>query len=101
MLDRTTPPPFIKSTSFELITPVKKQAQKSSPIYFIGGGEQDVIKLELLFPAGTWYEKIGGASYFTGNLITKGTTRKTSYEIAQLFDLYGASIEVNASLDLV
>lgn len=101
MLDRTIAPPFKRSTSFELIKPQKQVLKGGAESYFILGGTQDVSKLEIIFPAGRWVEKVWGASYFTSNLLSKGTKRKTSFELAHLLDLYGAHLEISPGLDSV
>jgi predicted Zn-dependent peptidase len=101
MLDRTLAPPFIRSTSFDLIKPVKTVLANGAELYFVLGGSQNVCKVELIFPAGRWYEKAWGAGYFTSQMLSKGTKGKTSYEIAQAFDHYGAHLEVNAGMDFI
>jgi zinc protease len=101
MLDRKTPPPFVYSTSFDLIKPVTSRLPNNIDVFFIHGGEQEVIKIELVFKAGRWFEQIAGVSYFTSNLLTKGTTAKTSFEISRIFELYGAHIEIQPGLDFV
>lgn len=60
-----------------------------------------MIKIELVFRAGRWFEQPWGAAYFTANLLSKGTLQKSSFEIAQTFDRYGAHLEVNPGLDIV
>jgi len=101
MLDRTLAPPFNRDTSFDLIHPAKNILGNGAEVYFILGGTQDVCKVELIFPAGRWFEKVWGASYFSSQLLSKGTKNKSSYDIAQLFDQYGAHVEINAGLDFV
>ena len=101
MLDRTLAPPFNRSTSFELIEPLKAVSANGAEIYYVLGGTQEVCKIEMIFPAGRWFEKVWGASYFSSQLISKGTKTKSSFEIAQLFDQFGAHLEVNASMDFV
>jgi zinc protease len=101
MLDRTLVPPFNRSTSFVLIEPLKDTTRKGAEVYFVLGGEQDVCKVELIFPAGRWYEKAWGASYFSSQLLSKGTKTKSSFELAELFDGYGAHLELNAGMDFV
>lgn len=101
MLDRTVAPDFVKSNVFNLIQPDRKKLSNGMDIFFIPGGSQDVLKIELVFKAGRWHESKWGASYFTSNQLSKGTKSKSSYEIAQLFDRYGAHFEVNAGLDNV
>ena len=101
MLDRTLAPPFNRSTSFELIQPQKRILEGGAEAYFTLGGTQEVSKVEIVFAAGRWVEKNWGASYFTSNLLSKGTKKKTSSEIAHLLDLYGAHLEINPGLDFV
>jgi zinc protease len=101
MLDRTLAPPFNRSTTFELLQPQKKILSGGAESYFVLGGTQEVCKLELVFPAGRWVENTWGASYFTANLLSKGTKKKKSFEIAHLLDLYGAHLEINPGLDHV
>ena len=101
MLDRTLVPPFNRSTSFVLIEPEKHNTRNGAEVFFVLGGSQEVCKVELIFPAGRWYEKAWGASYFSSQLISKGTKTKSSFEIAELFDGYGAHLEVNAGMDFV
>lgn len=101
MLDRTIPPPFVKTTSFDLITPEETRLSNGSSVYFISGGFQEVLKIELLFEAGRWYEEIPGTAYFTGQLLSKGTLDKNSFEIAHIFDRYGAHLEISSGHDFV
>jgi zinc protease len=101
MLDRKTAPGFVQNTSFDLIKPRKQTLPNGTDVFFIHGGSQDVLKIEVLFKAGRWFETTWGASYFTSHLLAKGTKHKSSFEIAQWFDRYGAYLEVNAGLDVV
>jgi zinc protease len=101
MLDRKVAPPYVKTTSFDLITPVENKLSNGIDLFFIPGGFQDVLKIEFVFDAGRWFEEKWGAAYFTAHLLSKGTKDKSSFEIAQLFDRYGAYLEVNPGLDFV
>jgi zinc protease len=99
MLDRKSPPPFVHTTTFDLINPLRKKLSNGIELFFIPGGDQQVIKIELVFKAGRWFEKSAGASHFTSQLLNKGTRTKTSFQIAQLFDRYGAHVEIQPGLD--
>ncbi|HOX83346.1 MAG TPA: pitrilysin family protein [Chryseolinea sp.] len=101
MLDRTLAPPFNKSTAFHLLSPEKQILKNGAPVYFISGGNQEVIRVELILPAGRWFEKTTGVSYFTANILSKGTSSKSSFEIAQAFDQYGAHLDISPGLDVV
>jgi predicted Zn-dependent peptidase len=101
MLNRTLAPPFNKSTAFNLLVPEKQFLRNGMEVYFVSGGSQDVVRVEIVFPAGRWFETKWGAAYFTANLLSKGTPTKTSFDIAQAFDQFGAHLEINPGLDAV
>jgi zinc protease len=101
MLDRTTPPPFVRTTSFSLIQPEEKKLPNGARVFLVPGGFQDVVKIELIFEAGRWFEDACGAAYFTSHLLSKGTQEKSSFQIARLFDQYGAHLEISPGLDFV
>ena len=101
MLDRTIQPPFARSTSFDLHKPEHISLPNGIQTYFIAGGTQDVIKVELVINSGRWIEKTWGAAYFVSQLLSKGTKTKTGFEIAEEFDRYGAHFEVSPGLDFV
>ena len=101
MLDRKTPPPFNSSTSFHLLEPSVKTLANGLTLQFISGGEQEVVRVEIIFNAGRWTEELWGTSHFSAGLLNKGTANKSSFEIAQIFDQYGAHVEVSPGLDVV
>ncbi|HEY8936668.1 MAG TPA: pitrilysin family protein [Cyclobacteriaceae bacterium] len=101
MLDRKTQPPFNSSTSFHLLEPTVKTLANGLTLQFISGGEQEVVRVEIIFDAGRWTEDLWGTSHFSAGLLNKGTTNKSSFEIAQIFDQYGAHVEVTPGLDVV
>jgi zinc protease len=99
MLDRTQAPAFQRSSAFDLHHPEKNILSNGVPLYLIHGGEQDVIKIDLIAQAGRWVEEIRGAAYFSAQLLSKGTTRRSSFDIAQIFDRFGAHLEITPGLD--
>lgn len=101
MLDRTVAPPFVKSPSFHLITPRVQALSNGARIFLVPGGSQDVLKIELIFEGGRWHESKTTASHFTGNMLSKGTAHKSSFEISRIFDQYGAHLEVQPGLDFL
>lgn len=101
MLDRSIAPPFQKTTRFDLLQPETSTLSNGVDVHYLSGGQQEVIKIELVFKAGRWYEKKWGAAHFMSNLLLKGSTKKSSFEIAKVFDFYGAHVEINPGLDVV
>lgn len=101
MFDRTIAPPFVKSASFELIKPEVETLANGIQVYFVPGGSQEVMKIEFVFEAGRWFEDKVASAHFTAQLLSKGTLQKTSFEIARIFDQYGAHLEISPGLDFV
>src|SRR5581483_11042186 len=99
MLNRSSAPPFSKSFSFELPQPEIFRLNEGLDFLFLNGLQQEVFKLEFVFKAGKWWETKNGLSNFTATLLEKGTSKKTSSEIANLFDYYGAQIEISPGYD--
>lgn len=101
MLDRTIQPSFVRSNSFDLHKPELVVLPNGIKTYFIPGGNQDVIKVEIVISSARWIEKTWGAAYFAAQLLSKGTSTKTSFEIAETFEGYGSHFEVSPGLDFV
>jgi predicted Zn-dependent peptidase len=99
--DRTTPPPFNKNFSFQLVEPAIHSLPSGLPIFVLRGGQQEIIKLELILDAGRWREPAPGHSYFAAHLIQKGTRKKSSLEIATAIEQLGAHLEAEPGNDYV
>jgi len=99
MLDRKSAPAFSPLTNFQLPTPEVIKLTNGCNLVCLDTTQQDVIKIELLFKAGKWFESAPGVAHFTAQLLDKGVSDKTAYQIATWFDLYGASVEISAGLD--
>lgn len=84
-----------------MITPEEALLSNGVQVYFVPGGSQDVLKIEFIFDAGRWFETKAAAAYFTAQLLSKGTPDKSSFEIAQIFDRFGAHLEINPGLDFI
>lgn len=69
------------------------------PVYMLNNGQQDVIKIELVFKAGKWYEEKNLVADITNRMLREGTTKHTAKEIADTFDYYGANINYGAAFE--
>jgi zinc protease len=99
MLDRTQPPPFQKSNAYPLIQPATTVLPNGLAITCVPGGEQEVAKIEFIFKTGKWQEHQSGVSYFTAQLLQKGTVTKNSFQISSEFDQYGVHVEISPGND--
>ena len=70
------------------------------PVYLINAGEQDVVRLELVFQAGKWEESKRVQSFLTAHLLKEGTRKIPASKINEEFDFMGATIKTTAGPDL-
>ena len=101
MLDRKSAPQFIEIATSNLPSPEIITLDNGIPLVQFSKVNQEVLRIELVFKAGKWYEPKVGLSYFTSHLLDKGTQSKSSFQIAEIFDQFGSSVEINAGFDFV
>jgi zinc protease len=97
--DRSTAPPFQLSTDYTLAHPEIFTVGNAFNLYSFRGLQQDAVKLELIFNAGKWYESRTGVSHFTAQMLSKGTHKKNSFQIAEALDSLGAHLEISPGFD--
>ena len=69
------------------------------PVYEIGGGIQEVVKIEIVFQSGRPFESKKMVSKAVSYLLKEGTNDMTSPEIAERIDYYGATLKTSTNLD--
>jgi len=99
MLNRKSAPQFAAIEKFQLPRPEVIKLNNGVPLIQFDKVNQEVLRIELIFKSGKWFETKKGVSYFTAHLLDKGTSDKNSLQIAETFDLYGSSIEINPGFD--
>ena len=60
-------------------------------VYLLNEGEQEVVKVELMFKCGKWFEEKNLVADLTNRLLREGTKNKTAKQLADSFDYYGAN----------
>lgn len=100
-LDRRTPPPIKDAVHFTYtLPPINTHTlQNGIPLYWFSGGVQDVVEVDWIFPAGSWQEEKPAVAQATAVLLKSGTKNRTSAEIAEAFEFYGAYLKAGAGPD--
>lgn len=70
------------------------------PVYLIDTPGQDIIKIEMLFEAGKWFEEKPLIATLTNKMLKEGTQSLSSKEIAGKIDFYGAHLESSSDKDM-
>ncbi len=98
-VDRTIAPPIKPLADFQLRKAEAHTLQNGVLVYTINAGEQPVLQLQLLFPAGKAYEAHPGVASFTAKMLLEGTKTSTSQAIHHAFDSIGAFKEIQAGFN--
>jgi len=69
------------------------------PVYAITAGFQDLIKLELIFPNKNFDPKNPLINSITNRMMSEGTSKYTSEQLAESIDYYGAFYETDENSD--
>ncbi len=101
MLNRSIAPAAGEIEKVDLQEAKAIQLANGLPLYYIASGQLPVIRVELIFKSGAYYEHTNGQSFFAAKLLAEGTSDLTSQQIASKFDYYGSFIEINPGLDHV
>ena len=98
-MDRKTPPKFSSQFNLTLPNPEVYHLSNGISVFWIKNVDQPVVKIEVIYKAGKFFEPSNGVSFFTSALVDKGTRKKNSKEIAESFDQLGAQFESSSGLD--
>ena len=99
ILDRKTPPQRYPSASIPSMNYNPVQLAGGLACYRVEGGTEDIVKIDLVFKAGTRFEEKPLAASICVNMLREGTENYTSEEISEVVDFYGAQIAPNLSKD--
>jgi len=99
MLDRTVAPAIQKISSIQLPDAEVTALPNGARLHCLYNFNQPVLKLEIVFKAGKWFEPAPGLSYLTAKLLLEGTRNYTAKQIADMVAYYGASLECNQGFD--
>ncbi|MFI5164279.1 MAG: M16 family metallopeptidase [Bacteroidia bacterium] len=99
MLTRTQAPSINEIKKAEMIRASEFRLKNNIPVYHINAGTQDLVKIELLFPAGMWQQPSPLVGSAASAMLQEGTSRRSAKEIAEMVDYYGAFLETNIAHD--
>lgn len=90
--------PIIKVPEFNNIIPLETILfDGGSELFVINAGDQEVLRIDFLFKAGTWNHPKRLVPIFTSELLKEGSHKYTSFQIAEKLDYYGAFLNQNST----
>jgi zinc protease len=101
VLDRSIAPSIHNATDFDFVLqPLQTLSCKNGmPIYYINGGAQEVISVEWIFEAGSWYAPQYSVAQAVASLLKSGTSSKTALQIDEFIEFYGGNVKVGCGND--
>jgi len=93
-VDRIVAPIIKDAIDFDIqLKPYQKFALDNGvEVYAYEGGSQEVLLVDMVFDAGNTYEEKNWVAAATNFLLKNGTSSKTSFEITDAFEFYGAHL---------
>lgn len=91
-MNRQDAPAIKDAVEFDvLLKPYEKiTLDNGIPVYVVNAAEQDTLQLEMVFPAGSFYENETLVAMATNFLMKNGTAKHSALEISEAIDYYGA-----------
>ncbi|KAA5217344.1 insulinase family protein [Bacteroides finegoldii] len=83
--------------NFHIQTPVRTTLPNGIPLTVINAGEQEVVRMDVLFSGGRWQQSQKLQALFTNRMLREGTTKYTAATIAEKLDYYGSWLELSSS----
>lgn len=96
-MDRTIQPEIQPLKNFHIQTPVRTTLPNGIPLTVINAGEQEVVRMDVLFSGGRWQQSQKLQALFTNRMLREGTTKYTAATIVEKLDYYGSWLELSSS----
>lgn len=98
-LDRATPPSVRMLNELNVIFPERHRMKNGIPLNVLNIGTEDVVRLDIVIGAGQWHQTQALQAMFTNRMLREGTDSKTSQQISEELDYYGAMMELSSSVN--
>ena len=99
MLNRLTPPPTRPLGRVDLPTAHVSHLANGARLHLLPHSAQPVIRLQVVLPAGRWYDPTPGVSLLTARGLLEGTRTRSARQIADEVAFYGASLDCEQGFD--
>lgn len=99
MLDRLTPPPTRPLGRVDLPMAQVSHLANGARLHVLPHAAQPVVRLQVVVPAGRWYDPAPGVSLLTARGLLEGTRTRSARQIAEEVAFYGASLDCEQGFD--
>ena len=95
MVNRAIQPPIQPLSELHIPLPERRQLKNGIPLTVVQLGQQELVRLDILFRAGIWCQSQKLQALFTNRMLREGTRSFGAKEIAERLDFYGAWLELS------
>lgn len=92
-LNRNIAPKLGEPQKLNITEPEFFTLDNGIPVYLLPANQQEATRLDIVFDAGSAYQSQKLQAGATNKLLKEGTKNKTSFEITQTLDFYGAYLD--------
>lgn len=96
-MNRKIQPHIRKIKDLNICTPIRITLPNGIPLSIINAGEEDVVRIDIIFSGGRWHQSQKLQALFTNRMLREGTKKYSSAEIAEKLDYYGSWLELSTS----
>jgi predicted Zn-dependent peptidase len=98
-MDRTLAPAFKQVEHIDILQAKAHSLANGIPLFFVDAGEQDLLRIELIFDNVAWNTAKPLQAFTVNALLQEGTSNYTAAQLAEKFDYYGAFLQKDYSYD--
>jgi zinc protease len=99
MLNRKLQPAYQNIDQINIIDPQISKLDNNITAHFIDAGTQEILKIDIIFDAGSWHQPKPPIASATSEMLMEGTVNLSSQQIAEKLDFYGAFIQPQPTKD--
>ncbi|MBJ7429471.1 MAG: insulinase family protein, partial [Bacteroidia bacterium] len=99
MLNRKEAPFATEISGIKIKETVEFTFQNGIKLYALNAGNEEVLKIDIVFNAGAISQQHKGQANFTAKMLSEGTSKYTAAEIAEKLDFYGAYFQAKSGTD--
>ena len=84
MIDRKIEPDIRDIDTIDYLLPEKWELSNGIKVWGINGGSQELVKIDFIFDAGTWYQPANLIAGLSNAFMNQGTEKYSAQKIAEI-----------------
>ena len=98
-INRKLQPTYQNIDQIHIINPTSVTLDNDISAHFIHAGTQEILKIDIIFEAGSWHQPKPPIASSTNEMLLEGSKNLSSQQIAEKLDYYGAFIQPKPTKD--